>query len=176
MAMAINNQKNGTITFTGGTRCLGHPAGAITVAESALLAGKRNKPLEVAFVAAHPEKAVFEATALQVGLELPVNMVGEGFALLGQVAHQGGVVRFDELVEQCLLRLMALAGSFAKAIPALCQHGGSALDLHCAERTRLGQQLEKCHVRSVRKNSCRTSDLAGVRSRQVGQTGEKLGG
>ena len=85
--------------------------------ESALLAGKRNKPLEVAFVAAHPEEAVFEATALQIGLEFPVNMVGQGFALLGQLVHQGGVVLFDELVEQCLLRLMALVGSFPKAIP-----------------------------------------------------------
>jgi hypothetical protein len=129
---------------------LGHAARATAGAESALLAGKRNKPLEVAFVAAHPEKAVFEATALQVGLEFPVNMVGQGLTLMGQLVHQGGVVRFDELVEQCLLRLMALVSSFAKAIPALCQHGGSASDLHRAERTRLGQQHEECHVRSVR--------------------------
>ncbi len=89
---------------------------------------------------------MFEAAALQVGLEFPVNMVGQGFALLGQLLHQGRVVRFDELVEQCLLRLMALIGSFSKAIPALCQHSGCALDFHRAERTRLGQQLEECHV------------------------------
>lgn len=93
---------------------------------------------------------MFEATALQVGLEFPVDMVGQGFALMGQLVHQSGVVRFDKLVEQCLLRLMALVGSFAKAIPASCQHGGSALDLHRAGRTRLGQQYEECHVRSVR--------------------------
>jgi hypothetical protein len=31
----------------------------------------------------------------------------------------------------------------------LCQHGGSALDLHRAERTRLGHQLEECHVQSM---------------------------
>jgi hypothetical protein len=129
---------------------LGHAAGATTGAEPAFLAGKRYKPLEVAFVAAHPEKAVLEATALQVGLEFPVDMVGQGFTLLGQLVHQGGVVRFDELVEQCLLGLMAFVSSFAKAIPALCQHGGSASDLHRAERTRLGQQHEECHVRSVR--------------------------
>jgi hypothetical protein len=49
----------------------------------------------MAFVAAHPEKAVFEATALQVGLEFPVDMVGQGFALLGQLVHKGRVVRFD---------------------------------------------------------------------------------
>tara|TARA_R110002124_G_scaffold74866_1_gene201055 strand:+ start:238 stop:714 length:477 start_codon:yes stop_codon:yes gene_type:complete len=53
---------------------LGHAAGAAAGAESALLAGKYHQPLEVAFVAAHPEKAVFEAAALQVGFEHPVNM------------------------------------------------------------------------------------------------------
>jgi hypothetical protein len=76
----------------------------------------------VAFVAAHPEKAVFEAAALQVGLELPVYMLGQGFSLLGQVVYQGGVVSFDELVEQCLLRLMALVGGAAKCILAWRQH------------------------------------------------------
>lgn len=49
-------------------------APAAAGAESALLAGKYHQPLEVAFVAAHPEKAVFEAAALQVCLEHPVNM------------------------------------------------------------------------------------------------------
>ena len=53
----------------------------------------------MAFVTAYPEKAVLEATALQVGLEFPVDMVWEGFALLGQLVHEGRVVRFDELVE-----------------------------------------------------------------------------
>ena len=50
----------------------------------------------MAFVAAHPEKAVFETTALQVGLEFPVDMVGQGFALLGELINQGRVVRFRE--------------------------------------------------------------------------------
>jgi hypothetical protein len=44
-------------------------------------------------------------------------MVGQELTLMGQLVHQGGVVRFDELIEQCLLRLMALVGSFAKAMP-----------------------------------------------------------
>lgn len=55
--------------------------------------------IEVAFVAAYPEKAVLEATALQVGLEFPVDMVGQGFALPGQLAHQSGKVLLDKLVE-----------------------------------------------------------------------------
>jgi hypothetical protein len=36
------------------------------------------------------------------------------------------------------------------------------LDLHRAERTRLGQQLEECPVQSVHGNSYRRSDLLGV--------------
>ena len=67
--------------------------------ESSFFAGERHQPLEVAFVAAHPEKAVLKAAALQVGLEFLVYMVGQGFTLLGQLVHKGGVVRFDELVE-----------------------------------------------------------------------------
>jgi hypothetical protein len=74
---------------------LGHAAGATTGAEPSFFAGERHQPLEVAFVAAHPEKAVLESAALQVGLEFPVNMVGQGFTLLGQLVHKGRVVRFD---------------------------------------------------------------------------------
>ena len=38
---------------------------------------------------------MLESAALQVGLEFPVNMVGQGFTLLGQLVHKGRVVRFD---------------------------------------------------------------------------------
>ena len=84
---------------------------------------------------------MLEAAALQVGFEFPVNMVGQGFALLGQLVHQGRVVRFDELVEQCMLRLVALVGSLAKAIPALCQHGGSRLGLPSCGTNQIGAAI-----------------------------------
>lgn len=71
----------------------------------------------MAFVPAHPEKDVLKAAAPQVGLELMVYMVGQGFALLGQLVHQGRVVRLDELIEQCLLGLMALVCGVAKCMP-----------------------------------------------------------
>lgn len=71
---------------------------------------------------------MFQSAALQVGLEFPVYMVGQGFALLGQLINQGRVVRFDKLVEKCLLGLMAFVGNVAKVIPALCQYAGFALD------------------------------------------------
>jgi hypothetical protein len=93
----------------------------------------------MAFVAANPRESMFKTTAVQGGFELPVNMVGEGFALPGQLIHEGRVVWFDALVEERLLGLVALVGSLAEAIPALCQHGGPALGLHRAKRTRLGQ-------------------------------------
>jgi len=60
---------------------------------------------------------MLEATALQVSLEFPVDMVGQGFTLLGKLVHEGGVVCFDELVEQGLLGLMAFVGSADKALP-----------------------------------------------------------
>lgn len=41
---------------------------------------------------------MFEAAALQLGLKLPVNMVGQGLTLMSQLVHQGGVVRFGELI------------------------------------------------------------------------------
>ena len=60
----------------------------------------------MAGIAAHPQESVFEAAALEVGLEFPVDMVGQEFALLGQLVDQRRVVRFDELVEKCLLGVM----------------------------------------------------------------------
>ena len=85
---------------------------------------------------------MFQTAALEVGLEFPVDMGGQGFALgnrslrcstscihavvLGQLVDQRRVVRFDELVEKCLLGLMPFVGNVAKALPALCQHASSA--------------------------------------------------
>ena len=129
---------------------LGHAASGAAGAESALFARKCHQPLEVAFVAAHPKEPVFESAALQVGLKLTMDMLGQGFALPVQMINQGRIVRLDELVEQCLLGLMPFVGSSTKAFLALCQHGGSALDSHRAERIRLGQQLEECHFQSVK--------------------------
>lgn len=62
---------------------LGHPAGTTAGTEAPLLARERHKPREVAFVAAYPQESVFETTALEVGLEFSVDMVGQGFALNG---------------------------------------------------------------------------------------------
>ncbi len=95
-----------------------------------------------------PEMTLSEVAALQVGFEFPLNMVGQGLALLGQLVHQSRVVRLNELIEKSLLGLIMLVGSSIKSFLALCQHGGSSLGLHRAQRTRLGQRLEECHVQA----------------------------
>ena len=68
-------------------------------------------------------------------------MLGQGFALLDQLVNQGGVVRFDKLVEWYLLGVMTFVAGFANAIPmnrglalpALCQHGGFTLEIRKIE-------------------------------------------
>ena len=60
---------------------------------------------------------MFETTALQVGLDFPVYMLGQGLALLGQLIHQGRVVCLDELIKKGLLGLMALVSGVAKCMP-----------------------------------------------------------
>ena len=69
---------------------------------------------------------MFKPTTIQVGIELPADMVGQRFALLGQVVDQGRVVCFENLVEQCLFGLTAIIKNIAKRIPALKQHAGRA--------------------------------------------------
>ena len=61
---------------------------------------------------------MFQAAALQVRLELPTGMVGQGFALLDQLVKQGRVVCFDNQVEECLFGLMAIIKSIARHILA----------------------------------------------------------
>ena len=79
----------------------------------------------MALIATYPQEPVFEAAALEIRFEFPVDMVGQKFTLLGQLVDQRRVVRFDELVEKCLLGLMPFVGNVAKALPALCQHAVS---------------------------------------------------
>jgi hypothetical protein len=73
----------------------------------------------MAFVAANSEKTVFETSVLEEGLEFPVDIIRQGFTVLGQLLHEGGVVCFDELVEQGLLGPIAFVGGAGRALPAL---------------------------------------------------------
>jgi hypothetical protein len=64
---------------SGNTPSESNATGAAPGAEPAFLAGKRYKSFEMTFITAYPEKAVLEATALQVSLEFPLDMVWQGF-------------------------------------------------------------------------------------------------
>jgi len=45
--------------------------------EPPLLAGKCHQTLKMTAIAAHPQETVFQTAALEIGLEFPVDMVGQ---------------------------------------------------------------------------------------------------
>jgi len=59
--------------------------------------------------------------------------------VLGQLLHQGREVRFDELVEKCLLGLMPLVGSIARAMPI----NRGRLSLPCANMLVPPREIER---------------------------------
>jgi hypothetical protein len=61
-----------------------------------------------AALALHPQKAVFEAAALEVSLELLLHKVRQRAFGLGHQGAERGVVALHQLVEQRALWLMAL--------------------------------------------------------------------
>ena len=63
---------------------------------------------------------------LQVGLEFPADMHRQALALLGQLVNQGGVVCFNELIEQCLLGPVSLIFGVTNGILAIRQHADRA--------------------------------------------------
>ena len=69
---------------------------------------------------------MFEAPALEVGLEFPMDMVGQRFALQTQLIDQCGVVRFDDLVEQRLLGAVTFIANATDGILAIRQHADRA--------------------------------------------------
>jgi hypothetical protein len=75
---------------------------------------------------------VFEASALEIGLEFPMDTVGQRFALQSQLIDQGRVVRFYDLVEQRLFGTATLIDNTTDGILAIRQHAGCAsLRCHC---------------------------------------------
>jgi hypothetical protein len=67
----------------------------------------------VAGLAAHTQKAVFEAAAFEVVLELALDVVGQGAALRGHPVGERGVVRVDELVKESVFRPVAFIANSA---------------------------------------------------------------
>jgi hypothetical protein len=73
---------------------------------------------------------MLQASALEVGLELLVDMVRQRFALESQLIDQGRVVCFDNLVEQCLLGAVTFIDNATDSILAIRQHADRA-SLRC---------------------------------------------
>jgi hypothetical protein len=70
----------------------------------------------MAGVAAHPQKSVLEATALQVGLEFLLHVVRQRPALPGQVLDERRIVARDDALEERLLGPVArVAGRACRA-------------------------------------------------------------
>ena len=84
---------------------------------SALLAGKRYEPLEVALLATYPQEAVHEATAFEIRFKFSMDMSRQTPTLEFQLLNQGRVVFLYKLVEQSLLWAMGFIGGATKGEP-----------------------------------------------------------
>jgi hypothetical protein len=69
---------------------------------------------------------MLKPTALEVAIKFLTDMSGQALALLAQLLHQGGVVLFDELIEQRLFGSVALVSNNAQGILSLQQHADRA--------------------------------------------------
>ena len=69
-------------------------------------------------LAPDPQKTLLEPSALEVLLEFPLHIRGHRPALRGQLGHERRAVLLDQLIEQGLLRAVALI-----ALRALAQTG-----------------------------------------------------
>ena len=81
-------------------------------------AAEGHQALLVARLAPEPQKTVLEAPAPQVLLELPRDVGRHLPPLGGELRHERGVVLLNQLIEQRLLRAVALV-----AVCALAQNG-----------------------------------------------------
>ncbi len=73
---------------------------------------------------------MFQATALEIVVEFPADMIRQALALVSQLLQQGRVVFFNNLVEQCLLGSVSLVVGVTNSILAMQQHADHA-SLRC---------------------------------------------
>ncbi|EKK97637.1 hypothetical protein VCHC61A2_3617 [Vibrio cholerae HC-61A2] len=88
-------------------RTLGHASRAATRAEPALLAGEGHQPLCTAVLAHHPQEAVLEYAATQVGIERLADIPGQRAALRFDPCNEVRVVRLYQRVQQRALGRVA---------------------------------------------------------------------
>jgi hypothetical protein len=88
-------------------RALRHASGPAAGAETPFLTAERDQVLRVAAITAYPQEAMHQAPALQVRLELLVDVPGQGLTLRRQVRLERRVVFVYELIKESALRAMA---------------------------------------------------------------------
>lgn len=81
-------------------RGLGHAPYATRGAEAALLAAERHQRLGVAVVTMQTQEALFQAPALQVGVELLLDVIRQRPAGLGAQLTKRGILLLDEPIQQ----------------------------------------------------------------------------
>jgi hypothetical protein len=89
-------------------RALDHAPRPAAGAKAAPSTTERHQVLSVARVAAHPQKAMLQASAAQVVLEFPLHLVRQRAFLLGRQDGERRVALLDDLVEQRVLGPVAL--------------------------------------------------------------------
>lgn len=104
--------------------CLDHSPRTARWAEAAALARKGNKMLMAAAVALHPDKAVLQATAAQVLLELVNNEARQRRIALAQVLKECAEVYLDQRIQRRLLGAMPAIEILIADVRARCACNG----------------------------------------------------
>jgi hypothetical protein len=101
---------------------LDHAPGTAARTEAPAFATERDQVLGMATVATDPEEPMLESSALQVGLELLLDVRGQRHALLGQVLDERRVVLLHQPVEPGVLGSVALVDESTGGFPAVGVH------------------------------------------------------
>ena len=104
--LAYRDFRNDVIDETGGG--IGHSAPTTRGAEPSAFARKSQQPVVAAGIAVQSEKASSEDSAVEVGAQFALDEVGDRRALFARIGKEGLEILSDNLVEQRLLRLVAL--------------------------------------------------------------------
>ena len=87
-------------------RALRHASGTAAGAATPFLTAERDQVLRMAAITAYPQEAMLQAPALQVRLELLVDVPGQGLTLRRQVRLERRVVSVYGLIKESALRAM----------------------------------------------------------------------
>jgi hypothetical protein len=103
-------------------RAFHHASRPTAGTKASVFAAKGNQTILVARGTLHPDEPVLQSAAFQKAVEFLFYMKWQWSALLLHQAGKGRVVRFDDLIKKCLLRLMAqVLRQTDRAVLAQCQ-------------------------------------------------------